>query len=53
MEISAIYWLLLLLWGLSLLGAHLGWPYAVYVSGGFLFVLFVLVGLKVMGPPLK
>jgi hypothetical protein len=60
MSIGTLYWLLLVLW--VLFGAVTYWPVApgaaprrwgVWGGNLLLLVLFVLIGLKVMGPFLK
>jgi hypothetical protein len=49
-----IYWVMMLLWLLSLVGAHMGWiPGGPIVSTVFLFILFSLLGWQVFGPPIK
>jgi hypothetical protein len=49
-----IYWVIMLLWLLSLIGAHLGWiPGGPLVSTIILFILFALLGWQVFGPPIK
>jgi predicted membrane channel-forming protein YqfA (hemolysin III family) len=53
MPIEALYWLFVILWALAYFGVYVGWAWAPVASGGLLLVLFILIGLKVMGPPLK
>lgn len=53
MPIEILYWFLVCLWALSYFGVLSGWAWAPVASGGLLLVLFILIGLKVMGPPLK
>jgi predicted membrane channel-forming protein YqfA (hemolysin III family) len=49
-----IYWVIMLLWLLSLVGAHFAlFPAAAIVSTVILFVLFVLLGWQVFGPPVR
>ncbi len=55
MSMRLLYWILILLWVLFI-GWHsynTGWNF--YVGGGSLlqFILFVLLGWKVFGPPIE
>lgn len=52
MSRGLLFWILMILWALSVLfGAHLG-PYALYASTGLLLLLFGLLGWQVFGPPI-
>jgi hypothetical protein len=53
MTIEFCYWFLLLLWALSYFGVWAGIAWAPVVGSGLLLILFVLIGLKVFGAPLK
>lgn len=49
-----IYWVIMLLWLLSLVGARMGWiPGGPLVSTIILFILFCLLGWQVFGPPIR
>jgi hypothetical protein len=54
MSFGLIFWIIMLIWLLSELGPRFGFsggPYITYVSTILLFILFVLIGWKVFGPP--
>ncbi len=56
MSFGLLFWILMLLWALSLLGAIFGretYPWAAHVSSLLLFVLFVLVGWHDFGAPIR
>lgn len=54
MSRGLLFWILMILWALSVLfGVHLFPAYATYVNAGLLFVLFALLGWQVFGPPIK
>ena len=49
-----LFWLLMILWALSVLfGVRWFGEYAVYASTGLLLVLFGLLGWQVFGAPIK
>lgn len=48
-----LFWILMILWFLSVVfGASIG-PYSLYVTTGLLLILFGLLGWQVFGPPIK
>jgi hypothetical protein len=56
MSYDLIYWVMMLIWVLFFLawnfgGAFAG-PYGPAGNGLFLFILFLLIGIKVFGPPI-
>ena len=54
MSRGAIFWILMILWALSVVfGVKLFAENAVYVSTGLLLVLFGLLGWQVFGPAIK
>lgn len=53
MSRGLLFWILMILWFLSVVfGARLG-EYTLYVSAGLLLILFGLLGWKVFGAPIK
>jgi len=49
-----IYWVIMLLWLLSVIGVHFGVvPGGLIVSTVILFILFCLLGWQVFGPPIR
>ena len=54
MSRGLLFWILMILWALSVLfGGRLFPDYAIYASSVLLFVLFALLGWQVFGPPIK
>lgn len=54
MNIGLAFWILMLIWFVFGLVWHFGpaWPYWGFGSGLLLFILLLLLGWRVFGPPL-
>ena len=53
MTLGLCYWILMLVWAVFyLIGAHYAGAYYATVNGVLLFVLFLLLGWQIFGPPL-
>lgn len=53
MSRGLLFWILVILWALSvLLGGRLFPDYSIYASTALLLVLFALLGWQVFGPPI-
>jgi len=54
MTLGLAYWILMLLWLVFGLALHFGpaWPYWGWGGGLLLFILLLLLGWRVFGPPL-
>ncbi len=53
MSRGLLFWILMILWFLSVVFSEDVGKHAIWVSTGLLIVLFGLLGWKVFGPPLK
>lgn len=54
MDVGLLFWFLMILWGIALIGAWTGWP-GPWVAGSQVlqWILFASLGWKVFGPIIR